>query len=306
MVFHSSGGPPNEDPFVNVLPSVWESSEHTREELLNGIFPKQLFPWKRWPGTPNFVVERDIWACEDGWWAYIKFSQYAILNFFWTSTIPSPVEVERKIFLGSYKCGFYLFPKFKSPLTVFIGDDGVSMLVKFTRPLTTALFWWWVAETLWSAVDTIQTIAYKEEFCDNLSKVFAGDDALTTFSVNSPGANVGLWDPITDPEGLCPINCAGINIPAGPFAANFSAHFEVAEGHSVSDCVLYFEGFDVAPANYTFSNEGANLGRSGMVRIHGNAALGAVLIPKFRANRSGPSPFGTRIRGDAFTATWTG
>jgi len=294
------------NPFQDFPSSTWEAEQWASQHFLNPLFPKQLFPWKRWPGAPNFIVQRDIWACQDGWWAYIKFSEYALLNLFWTAFIPSPVEVERKILLGSYRCSFYFFPKIKSPLQLVIGEDGVSILAKLARPVTTVLFWWWAAETAWSALDTAQTIFYKDEFCDDLENVVVAEDAETPFAVDADGAIVYGWHEVTDPGGHFNPGTGILAIPAGDFTIRASAHFVHTAGTSVSNCAIWLDINGVVWDLQNFDNDKVNAGRSRMVSINGHANQSIIATLRFKATRSpGAPPFSIGIVGDVFSAAWT-
>jgi len=296
--------PPGFDPYQVFPGTTWETVKWKLSNATSVLFPKELFPWKKWPGAPNFLLERDVWACQDGWWAYFKFSEYALLNFFWTSFFPSPVELERKTLLGSYKCGFYLPIKIKSPMELLVGEEGVEILAKIARPITTALFWWWAAETAWSAFDTAQTIVYKEQFCDDLRNVFVADGAGTTFAIDVGGTPVGPWHPITDPEGLCGVACTGIFIPAGDFRVRFEAHFLSAAGTTIYDAKVWLELPTGDKVEKSFDNNKVNEGKSQFISLTGHSAVGWSVIPMFAAKRTGGGPFSARCEGSAFSVAW--
>jgi len=286
--------------------SVWDAVQYQQNQALGKIFPKQLFPWKRWPGAPNYVLERDIWACETGWYAYLKFSEYALLNFFWTSFIPSHVEIERKVLLGSYKCGFYFLPKFKSPLSLIIGEDGVSVIAKFARPLTTVLFWWWAAETAWSALDTAQTILYKEQFCDDLATGFLAIDAEHIFSVDTTDGQVTGWNEEHDPDNRLSPGPGVALLPPGHYRINFSAHFVHTAGTSVSNCAIWLNVNGEVIQLQEFDDDKVNEGLSRMVRADITSDVTLTVSCRFRATRSpGAPPFAIGIVGDIWAASWS-
>lgn len=118
-----------------------------------------------WPNPVDAIVDFQVLACDDTWQGWIKFAVASFAREAWATFVPSPAEIERKFFLGGYKCGFYFAGPFKSPMRFFIGEGGTEMLAEFTRPFTTALFWWWVAETVYAAFQTTQTVLHKEDEC---------------------------------------------------------------------------------------------------------------------------------------------
>jgi len=121
--------------------------------------------WSHWPTPYNFQTKITQLACEPTWQAKIELYATGFAWWFWTNIVPSPVEITRKVLLDSYKCGFYLPIKVKSPLQFFIGKGGVTFLAELARPITTFAFYWWVASSIFAALDTYHTVQILEEEC---------------------------------------------------------------------------------------------------------------------------------------------
>jgi len=152
--------------------SIWEIQQ--RIEKYENAVSRPIFEtladygldgWTHWPTPMNFAVRVTQLACEPTWQAKIELYATGALWFFWTNLIPSPVEITRKLFLGGYKCGFYLPIRFKSPLNFIIGQGGTTFLAELARPITTFAFWWWVGSSIFSAIDIWTTVAQLEDEC---------------------------------------------------------------------------------------------------------------------------------------------
>jgi len=124
--------------------------------------------YTHWPNPFKGMVKRiDVLACEEIWQAKVAMWGIAFANFFWSSFVPSPVELTRKFVGGAYKCGFYLIPGIPSPIDIVWRDGKASeVLLEASSPFTKALFYWWAAETAWSALSTYTSIIHKQEQCD--------------------------------------------------------------------------------------------------------------------------------------------
>jgi len=93
--------------------SIWEiSSEFDRlskavsRPIFQPLRELGLDGYTHWPSPYNFQKNIKVLACQDGWVAEIELYATAAGYFFWSNLVPSPVEITRKLFLGSYKCGF--------------------------------------------------------------------------------------------------------------------------------------------------------------------------------------------------------
>lgn len=197
--------------------SIWEIVDD--EQALERKVSAQIFTpmrelgldgWTHWPTPYNFQAEIKILACQDGTLAEIKLYAVGFAWWFWSNIVPSPVELTRKLLLGGYKCGFYLPVKFKSPLTVIVGEDGVSLLAKWARPFTTALFWWWVIGSAFSALATWESIQQAKHDCpDNTWEwhgVGHGGSFLGTGKVTTQ-----IWTDVYDPDNHQVANTAGVS-----------------------------------------------------------------------------------------------
>jgi len=123
--------------------------------------------YTHWPQPFAHLVDIEVLACEDTFLAKVKMWGQVGLNWFWTNLIPSPIEITRKLITGSYKCGFYLPIKVKSPLDIIWTDGRTSTaLLEISSPVTKGLFALWAAQTLWSALDAYATVMLLQEMCD--------------------------------------------------------------------------------------------------------------------------------------------
>jgi len=148
--------------------------------------------FRSWPNPfDGMMQDIEVLACQDTWQARIKMYGTAFGNWFWTNIVPSPVEITRKTLTGGYKCGFYFKTKWGSPIDIIWKDGSVSeMLLEISRPFVEVLFYMWAAESLFSALDTYQSIIYAMAKCghdhdecllaDGLGEAFAGGASFGT------------------------------------------------------------------------------------------------------------------------------
>jgi len=158
-----------------------------------------------WPSPFSNMVKRiDVLACEDHWQARVEMWSIAAAEFFFSNFIPSPVELTRKFVLGSYKCGFYIPLKVKSPLDIIWKDGRTSTyFLELARPITTALFYFWAASTIIEAMQTYTSLIYKDEFCDLAGNECLLRDGHGTFPTGADADRSGspaLFQVIYDPE----------------------------------------------------------------------------------------------------------
>lgn len=184
--------------------SIWEINE--TKESYESVVSRAIYTplravgvdgWTHWPMQPNFVKNVRVLACEDTWQAEIELYARMYAQFAWTTFVPSPVEVTRKLLLGGYKCGFYLPVKFKSPLNFFIGEGGTKYLAELAGPFTRALWWWWVIGSAWNALTTYQTIQDYKKDCDYNYNCSIGN-ASANFGTASGGGTPAGYDVISD------------------------------------------------------------------------------------------------------------
>jgi len=145
--------------------------------------------WTHWPHYPGFFKELRVLACEDTWQAEVEMWFDVAAEFFYTTFIPSPVELSRKLVSGAYKCGFYLPIKLKSPLDVVWKDGKTSKaLLQINSPATRGLFMVWAMGAAWGALAAWQSVPLAQAMCDA-----DGHECLLRAGEN--------WFPGTDPEG---------------------------------------------------------------------------------------------------------
>jgi len=186
--------------------------------------------WSHWPTPYNFQTKITQLACEPTWQAKIELYATGFAWWFWSNMIPSPVELTRKIFLGGYKCGFYLPIRLKSPLTPFIGQGGVTFLAELIRPVTTVFFYWWVASSIFAALDTYHTVQQLEEECQDEGFVCLLRDAQA--DVISSGTYDGInMQVISDPFLRHVVN-SGVDVHNTVWTYNFFGYFN-ANGNQV-------------------------------------------------------------------------
>lgn len=123
---------------------VWEAVEY-------GMDKYRKIP--RWPNPFGQVKSIEEVMCnEDYWIAEITMLTPGLAKWFWTTFVPQPSELFRKTFTGSYKCGFYLNIKVKSPVTIIFGGTSTKFLAMIVRPFATGAFALWATQI---AVDAL-------------------------------------------------------------------------------------------------------------------------------------------------------
>jgi len=212
--------------------SIWEISNEF-DRLSNMVSSPVFTPlrelgldgYTHWPSPYNFQRQIKIKACQDGWIAEIELYANVAAYYFWTNLLPSPVEITRKLFLGQYKCGFYLPIRFKSPLQFIIGKGGVKALAWIARPFTRVLFWWWVASSIFAAFDTYQMVVeakedcptdFDEVICENADRIFNGNGSIAAWT----------WASESDPGNHSPPSSSAASFYSGPISASFAVQVE--------------------------------------------------------------------------------
>lgn len=167
-----------------------------------GVWDAYGGKWNHWPNPfTNQVEQLEILACTPTTQAKIKMAGIGFGNWFWSSFIPSPVEIVRKTVTGSYKCGFYMKGlKPGSPLDIVWRDKRTSkMLGELVRPVTTALWALWATETVWSAMSQFSSIVYMMEGCDNDQYTTMLRDGVGTFFIGYNQGGPALYTEMYDP-----------------------------------------------------------------------------------------------------------
>jgi len=210
--------------------SIWEITEDFQaleraisRPLMTPLREVGLDGWSHWPTPMNFPKRIQTLACEDGWMAEIELWGTAFAWWFWTNIIPSPIEITRKIMLGGYKCGFYSPIRIKSPLTPFIGKGGVKFLARLAAPFTRLLFYWWIASSIFAALDTWQSVEQAKDDCPEWDWA-----CIIERGVNQPnvaGYYAGAsWTVTYDPDNLYG-GGSSITVPTGVVMATGYATF---------------------------------------------------------------------------------
>jgi len=189
-------------------PDIWSAQDY--ENAIKRQQARQK-DWKKYTHWPNpftaLMKSLHITACEHTWQALVEFYGLSALEFFFTTLVPSPVEITRKATMGNYKCGLYFLPKQKSPLDLIWVDGSASRaLVEIARPATTAIFYWWAAETAYLALNTTSTLMLAGEFCDlegNECLLRDGDLPIPGSAHDFEGA-AALYEEIYDPNNRYP------------------------------------------------------------------------------------------------------
>jgi len=216
--------------------SIWtivESEQDFERMVSRPIFTPLrdlgLDGWTHWPSPYNFQAHITQLACEPTWQAKVELYATGFAWWFWSNLVPSPVELTRKLFLGGYKCGFYLPIRFKSPLTFFIGQGGVTFLAELIRPVTTFFFYWWLASSLFAALDTYHTVQMLEDECQNEGFFTLLGGAET--SVNSSGDYEGVgMQVLSDPFGRH-VTASGVDVHNTVWTYDTFAYFNPMGNH---------------------------------------------------------------------------
>jgi len=179
---------------------------------------------RSWPNPfRNAVKSINVLACEDTWQAMVEMYFVGFGNWFFSSFIPSPVELSRKFVAGSYKCGFYMLPKIASPLDIIWRDAKTSRaLMEISSPLTRGLFYFWAAETAFGFLNTWSSLIHAGDFCDATGAECLLADGRAAFGggTHHEIGDVALYSVLYDPLNRYP-ELGGGPEPLAP--ANFSA-----------------------------------------------------------------------------------
>jgi len=193
--------------------------------------------WNHWPNPfDNMVKKIEVLACEDTFQAKLEMLGIGFGNWFWSSFIPSPIELTRKTATGSYKCGFYSKLKFKSPLDIIWRDGRTSKgLGEIIRPVTSGLFYMWAASTAWEAMSTWTSMVYAMEMCEADNRECLLRDGNGTFPVGTTEGNPALYTVMHDPQGVYGDPGGFINVGQTSSVNTHAYGYLVANGHEVSN-----------------------------------------------------------------------
>lgn len=169
----------------------------TWDTMTNGA--EKALQLNSWPKPMNWVTDVQVLVCnQDTWIAQIKLAFAVGANFFWSSFLPSPREIERKIITGGYRCGFYLKVRVKSPISIIFGQGTSTVIAEIQGPFARGLFYWWAQETALGALSAWTTLMYPELFCeehigDGLRRSDIGSLGQG-FNSGVPGLGVKVFD----------------------------------------------------------------------------------------------------------------
>jgi len=185
---HHAGG-------VDTLVMTWESIQRGAKDVVNFSY---------WPSPFNFMKDARILLCnQDTWMAEFQFAFDLIAYFFWTQLIPSPRELERKAFTGSYRCGFYLDVNIKSPIEIVFGQGTSRMIGEIAAPFARGLFFWWAMGAAFEAAAIWQTLMFPELLCDPFIGDVARKNDTHVVPPNYIDGVPGLGEEIYDPHDWC-------------------------------------------------------------------------------------------------------
>jgi len=273
------------------MPSIWENSlKETKESVMHGAWPN---PFR------NMIKRIDVLACEDTWLAMVEMVGLAAVEFFWTHFVPSPVEITRKVALGSYKCGFFSPIKVKSPIDIIWRDGRTSrMLLQIATPVTTGLFYWWAQDTFRDALSTFHSLQIASEMCDedeNETILRDGSAPMQTNpSLGSPAFATVMWDPKDRAiENDCiiyePDPCSGSCYAFGYFESLSATYDNCRVGMRVNGTVQewvdigHVEPFEVKP--YFVSAWGSGTSLNFQPEFFANMTPGGVIRGRFVLTR---------------------
>jgi len=178
--------------------SMWQLAKGTAAGELKE-FKKNGY--RKWPDPfRNAVKSIEVLACQDTWQARIEMFALGMGQWAFSSFIPSPTEIVRKTLAGGYKCGFYSKVKWGSPLNLLPGGDAGVAFGEMFRPVATGLFYIWAASTVYSGLDTWQSLIYQMTMCgldhDECLLATGTGDLYGPTPEGSPGFYTELYDPL--------------------------------------------------------------------------------------------------------------
>jgi len=160
---------------------------------------RNIHKWNHWPTPHNWITDIKVLVCnQDTFIAQFKLAFALAAEFFWSSFVPSPREVERKFFTGGYRCGFYLNVKIKSPIEILFGRGTNTVIGQIQSPFATGLFYFWVQQTALTALSSWSTLVFPQLYCEeNVGDGVRRDDIgqlSQGFHEGVPGLGVLIYD----------------------------------------------------------------------------------------------------------------
>jgi len=177
---------------------------------------KSVAGFNHWPAPANWIKQIRTLACnQESFTFQIDFAFPIAAHYFWSNLLPSPREVERKFFLGGYRCGFYIDVKVKSPLEVIWGAKTARVIAEIARPFVTPLFYFWVVTSTVEALASWQTLLYPQLVCTpSLGDGQRRDDIAPLGAGETHGVpGLGTWQ--YDFKGFMSLTTASVTLPPG-------------------------------------------------------------------------------------------
>jgi len=214
--------------------------------------------YNHWPNPfRNIVQQLDVLACEDTFQARIKMYSSQFGNWFYSSFVPSPVELTRKFATGSYKCGFYLPIRLRSPLDIVWRDGRTSaMLAEVLRPVVTGLFYMWAFDTAFEAIHTWSTIKYAMEMCELDKYECLIRDGHSPMPQGTHEGNSAFAQVIYDPNNWAIPNDGSIAPGPNQSASAFGCGLFVANGKTIDDLRVELRNNNVVIATESIGHVG--------------------------------------------------
>jgi len=161
---------------------VWDAMQVGLEKYSK--FPK-------WPKPFGQVQSIDEIICNDDMWlAEIVTIGESAMEWFWSNLIPQPTEIIRKVFTGSYKCGFYLNIKVKSPVEILWGKGSNRFIAMIIRPFATAAFALWATNIALDALHAWSTMMSIFGRCEETKGSFLVENKSAPLGSGNPAGAI--------------------------------------------------------------------------------------------------------------------
>jgi len=187
------------------MPTLWEQGQDAYRK------------YHHWPNPYKFFMQdMEILSCGPTFQAKVKYVGSEIFNFWFTNFVPSMVEIERRIVMGKYKCGFVLKARDKGRVGIIWKNPAIrTAVIEMSNPWLSGLFYMWAAQTAYDAITTWQSMVLKMSQCgaDPHATMIRDGISLLGYGHNDGGAALG--DTIQDPEGRASETITGVNCLGG-------------------------------------------------------------------------------------------
>jgi len=135
----------------------------------SGDKPKSKNPFPSWPKPFNAIERITVMNCNEVVAMRIDFVTEIFMEFLWDANVPSPTELFRNWVFGQLRCGkkMGLRPRLPGPSDFILNRQGRSIMAFSGAALGTAFFTWAVAQSVFTAMSTMSSIAMVQAFCEN-------------------------------------------------------------------------------------------------------------------------------------------